>query len=322
MEFHTAHAQILLRAWDQLVIRFGIHSADLSAQPNAPPTIVILNPTFSERPPLLDQTDLSPALWNVYSRHLRELDEIDYSGDRPHLSYEDVLDAHYLIGEHFRKLGEGIAGFGPKDMGLLSSAVARQVASAGGAYVYNDIWQIAAALMIGLITNHPFHDANKRTAFLSSVFFMLEHGYVPRVDIEEVEDFTVSVAEFHMSHGRHVQVEDVSAKFKTMFRERDNRISYVITYRELDNILRRHGFSLENAIGNYIDVMHGDRRLVKIGFPGLSKEVGRKAIATVRKETGLTAENGFDAQVFFKGEDPLNVLIGQYEAPLRRLADR
>lgn len=271
---------------------------------------------------MLDRDDLSPSLWNVYKHHLNGLDEIDYSGDRPHLSCEDVLDAHYLIGEHFRKLGEGIAGFGPKDMGLLSSAVARQVASAGGSFIYDDIWEIASALMIGLITNHPFHDANKRTAFLSSVFFMLEHGYVPRVEIQEVEDFTVEVAEFHSKTGRHVQVSDISGRFKTMFRERDNRISYVITYRELDGILRRHGCSLENPSGNYIDVMKGTQRVSKIGYPGPTKEVGRKAIATVRKETGLTAENGFDAQVFFKGEDPLNVLIGQYEAPLQRLADR
>src|SRR5690606_23273451 len=131
------------------------------------------------------------------------------------------------------------------------------------------------------------------------VFFMLENGYVPRVEIEEVEDFTVDVADFHRANGRHVEVEDISAKFKTMFRVRDNRISYVITYRELDSILRRHGCALENPSGNYIDVMKNGRRVTKIGFPGPTKEVGRKAIATVRKETGLTAENGFDAQVFF-----------------------
>ena len=271
---------------------------------------------------MLDPKDLSPQLWTVYTHHFSQLDEIDYTGDRPHLSCEDVLDAHYLIGEHFRKLGEGIAGFGPKDMGLLSSAVGRQVASAGGDFVYQDFWEISAALIIGLITNHPVYDANKRTAFLSSVFFMLEHGYVPRVEIIEVEDFTVEVAEFHRKTGRHPRVEDIAPKFKTMFRERDNRISYVITYRELDGILKKHGFSLENPYKNYIDVMKGDQRVAKIGYPGPTKEVGRKAIATVRKATGLTAENGFDAQVFFKGEDPLNVLIGQYEEPLKRLADR
>lgn len=271
---------------------------------------------------MLDRSTLTPKLFNLYEFHLSQIDEIDYSGDRPHLSCEDVLDAHYLIGEHFRKLGEGIGGFGPKDVGLLSSAVGRQLTSAGGSFVYCGLWETAAALIIGLITDHPFHDANKRTAFLSSVYFLLEHGYVPRVDIVEVEDFTVDIANHHLNHGKHISVDEVWQKLKTMFRERDNRISYVVTYRELDQILRQHGCSLGNPSGNYIDVFKGEDRVARIGFPSMSKEVGRKAVATVRKTTGLTADNGFDAQVFFKGADPLNLLIGEYEEPLKRLADR
>lgn len=271
---------------------------------------------------MLDKSALSQELYNNYAFHLSNVDEIDYSGSRPYLSCEDVLDAHYLIGEHFRRLGEGIGGFGPKDMGLLSSAVGRQLTSVGGAFVYSGLWETASALIIGLITDHPFHDANKRTAFLSSVYFLLEHGYVPRVDITQVEDFTVEIANFHLKHRRHISVEDVWPELKRMFRVRDNRISYVVTFRELDQILKQHGCSLRNPSGNYIDVYKHEVRVAQIGFPGMSREVGRKAIATVRKSTGLTAENGFDAQVFFKGADPLNVLIGEYEEPLKRLAHR
>lgn len=271
---------------------------------------------------MIDNSALDAKLYKAYSHFVQQIQEIEFSADRPHLSCEDVLDAHFLIAEHFRKLGEGIGGFGPKDIGLLSSAVARQISSAGGSYVYNGVWEIGASLLFGLINNHPFHDANKRTAFLSVVFFLLEQGYVPRVDIKEVEDFTVEIAEFHHINGRHMTVAEIWPRLKTMFREQDNRISYVITFRELDQILRHHGCSLRHPSGNYIDVFCGEERVARVGFPGMSKEVGRKAIATVRKETGLTAENGYDAQVFFKGADPLNELIGLYEEPLRRLADR
>lgn len=271
---------------------------------------------------MIDSGILSDRLYNSYKNHLAQIDEIDYSGDRPHLSCEDVLDAHYLIGEHFRKLGEGIGGFGPKDMGLLSSSVGRQLTSAGGSFVYEDIWDIASALLVGLVTNHAFHDANKRTAFLASVFFMLEHNYIPRIDIQQVEDFTVEIANHHNTSGQHIKVEDVAPRLKTMFRPQDNRISYVVTYRELETILRQHGCGLRNASGNYIDVYKGENRVAKVGFPGMSKEVGRKAIGTIRKATGLMPENGCDAQVFFKGADPLSVLIGEYEEPLKRLADR
>ncbi|WP_162136608.1 type II toxin-antitoxin system death-on-curing family toxin [Oceaniovalibus guishaninsula] len=271
---------------------------------------------------MLEETQIHPDLWNNYTWHLQQIDEFDYSGDRYHLSCEDVLDAHYLICNHFYRIGEGLGGFGPKDIGLLSSAVSRQVASAGGSFVYDTEWEIAASLIFGLVNNHPFYDANKRTAFLSSVFFMLESGYVPRVDISEIEDFMVDIASLNSREGRYLTVTEISSKFKTMFRERDSSTSYIITYRELRRILEQHGCSLRNPNGNYIDVYKGDSRVLKVGYPSESKEVGRKALMSIRKATGLTAENGYDAQVFFKGADPLKTLIGEYEAPLLRLANR
>lgn len=271
---------------------------------------------------MIDSSKIDQRLYNLYLHDLQEIREVDFSADRPHLSCEDVLDAHYLIGDHFLRLGEKMGGFGPKDTGLLSSAVARQVSSAGGKYVYSDLWDIAGSLLFGLINNHPFHDANKRTAFLSCVFFMLEHNYVPRVSVEEIENFTVEVAEFNAKTGRHMEVEEISSKLKRMFRPRDNRIAYTVTFRELRRLLEDHGCSLRNPEGTYIDVYKGETKVATIGYPGDSREVSRQDISTVRKSTGLTAENGYDAQVFFKGEDPLNVLIGEYEETLRRLADR
>lgn len=265
---------------------------------------------------------IDERLHQQYVFQLNQLDEIDHSAVRHHLSCEDVLDAHYFICDHFLRLGDGIGGFGPKDLGLLSSAVARQLVSVGGSYVYNDVWDIGSSLIFGLINNHPFFDANKRTAFLCAVYYMLENGFVPRVDIAEVEDFTVEIAGFNSRHGRHMTVEEISPRFKSMFRARDNSTSYIVTYRELRALLAQYDCSLRNPSGNYIDVFKGEQRVLKIGYPGDSKEVGRKAISSLRKATGLTAENGYDAQVFFKGADPLSALIGQYEAPLQRLADR
>lgn len=271
---------------------------------------------------MLSAQDLDNKLFEHYLHYYNILEEIDYFGDRPHLSCEDVLDAHYLICNHFLKLGEGIAGFGPKDIGLLSSAVSRQLASAGGAFVYTDFWDVASSLIFGLINDHPFHDGNKRTAFLSSVFFMMEHGYVPSVEITQVEDFTVEIADYKRANGRHMTVSEIAPKFKTMFRKQDNRMSYLVTFNELQQLLNSHGCSIGNPSGNYINVYSGETRVSQIGFPGWSKEVSRNAISTVRKSTGLLPENGIDAQVFFKGADPLSKLIGAYEEPLKRLAYR
>ena len=271
---------------------------------------------------MLDSNSLSSNLYKIYDHHVRQIEEIDYNGDRPHLTCEDVLDAHFLICDHFFKLGEGIAGFGPKDIGLLSSAVSRQLASAGGSFVYNDFWDIASSLIFGLINDHPFHDGNKRTAFLSSVFFMMEHGYTPSVDISEVEDFTVEIADFKRINNRHMRVEEIAPRFKSMFRKQDKRMSYIVTFNELQKLLSAHNCSIANPSGNFINVYVGENRVSQIGFPGWTKEVSRNAISTVRKSTGLLPENGIDAQVFFKGADPLSELIGEYEEPLKRLAYR
>lgn len=265
---------------------------------------------------------ISPEIYDHYSHFLSKIEEIEFDGDRAYLGCEDVLDAHYLICDHFMKLGEGIAGIGPKDFGLLNSAVARQLTSAGGEYVYDDFWEIASSLIFGLINDHPFHDGNKRTAFLSAIFFMMQHKFTPSAGIEEVEDFTVEIAEYNSINGKHMEITEIAPRFKRMFRRQDNRMSYLVTFNELQNLLKAHNCRIDNPKGNLINVYVDENRVSQIGFPGWSKEVSRNAISTVRKSTGLVPENGVDAQVFFKGADPLSQLIGQYEAPLRRLAYR
>jgi death-on-curing family protein len=222
---------------------------------------------------MLDQKALSPELYTHYLHYYDQIDPIDYFGDRAHLTCEDVMDAHYLICDHFLKIGEGIAGFGPKDFGLLSSAVSRQLSSAGGVFVYNDFWDIASSLIFGLINDHPFHDGNKRTAFLSSVFFMMEHGYLPSVDITEVEDFTVEIADYKRANGKHMEIKQIAPKFKSMFRKQDNRMSYIVTFSELKSLLGNHGCSIANPSGNYINVYKGNESLFDNRFNDRLAEV-------------------------------------------------
>lgn len=268
---------------------------------------------------MLDETDLTPKLFENYRQFSALLTEIEDTEDRPYLACEDVLDAHYLICEHFFQLGEGIAGFGPKDFGLLSSAIGRQWASAGGMFVYDDYWDIAASVIFGLISDHPFHDGNKRTAFLSTVFFMAEHGYAPAVDMVALEDFTVEIAEHKQTTGRYLEVPDIAARLKTMFRTDNAPMPNRVTFNDLQAILNQHGFSLENPNGNRIDVHMGGQPVSQIDFAGWSQTVSRHAISTVRKSTGLRE---VDAEELFNGADPLKTLIQTYEEPLRRLAFR
>lgn len=60
---------------------------------------------------------------------------------------------------------------------LLRSAVQRPFTSIGLDFVYSDGLLQAAALLYSLIQNHPFTDANKRTAYWGCAFFLQQCGY-------------------------------------------------------------------------------------------------------------------------------------------------
>ena len=66
---------------------------------------------------------------------------------------------------------------GVRDLGLLESALDRPK----NLLAYSDpppsIASLAAAYAKGIVANHPFVDANKRTAFTVSVTFLLLNGF-------------------------------------------------------------------------------------------------------------------------------------------------
>jgi death-on-curing protein len=93
-----------------------------------------------------------------------------------------------LIEEHGGKEQAGI-----KDITVLESAIERPKQTIFGKDAYQTIFEKAAALMESLAKNHPFHNANKRTAFLSMVTFLSINGYEFEMDQHEAENFVVDV---------------------------------------------------------------------------------------------------------------------------------
>jgi death on curing protein len=67
-------------------------------------------------------------------------------------------------------------GMAVRDVGLLESALSRPQSSAFGQDAYPDLWSKAAALMHSVIRNHPFLEANKRTATALALGFLLANG--------------------------------------------------------------------------------------------------------------------------------------------------
>ena len=290
--------------------------------------------------------ELEPAVEGEYHRFLKEFEPVARLSAGC-LSVDDVLKAHFLIANHFLIEGQGIGGIGPKSRPLLESAVFRQVSSFRGVSKWSNLFDHTATLFYGIIKNHPFHDANKRTAFLSALFQLYKGGFCPSISEKALEDFTVDVADNSLAkfsrYRELVKSGDPDPEVKMIskfFRDNARRIDgnrYVITFRELQKILNRYGFYLVDPIDNRIDVVRYEQkkrmmgifgseevrvRVGRIGFPRWTAQVTAADIKNVREITGLSHKNGVDSGAFFHGLDDMQSLITTYNAPLMRLAYR
>lgn len=84
---------------------------------------------------------------------------------------------------------------GIRDRGRIKSAVSAQKQVFFGKELYKTIFDKAAVLTRGIITDHPFIDGNKRTGILSGIMLMELNGYdMSRLRDRELEEFAVYVA--------------------------------------------------------------------------------------------------------------------------------
>jgi death-on-curing protein len=98
--------------------------------------------------------------------------------ERIHLSIAEVITLH----ERVVRASGGLLGV--RDQGLLESAVMRPQTG-----YYADVIEEAAALLESLVQNHPFHDGNKRTAFIVTDAFLKANGFRIQVHGAKAEKF-------------------------------------------------------------------------------------------------------------------------------------
>ena len=81
-----------------------------------------------------------------------------------------------------------------RDMGLLSSALARPATVAFGVEAYEDIWTKAGALLQSVALNHALIDGNKRLAWVAMRVFLDLNNVPPAVvDVDQAEAFVIQV---------------------------------------------------------------------------------------------------------------------------------
>ena len=114
-------------------------------------------------------------------------------GEPQFLTLAEVIEVH---ADQLRRYG-GQAGL--RDMGLLQSALAQPEASFAGAWLHQDVYEMAVAYAYHLCQNHPFVDGNKRTALVCALIF-LELNAVSLADPKGgLKDAMVKVASGSMS---------------------------------------------------------------------------------------------------------------------------
>lgn len=98
-----------------------------------------------------------------------------------------------------------------RDLGLLSAAVARPMASMFGEEAYPDIWSKAAALLHSIVKNHALVDGNKRLGWLGCAVFLDLNGVDPTVaSNEDVFKLVMEVA------ASHIEIDELAAALKSI----------------------------------------------------------------------------------------------------------
>lgn len=109
-----------------------------------------------------------------------------------YISLEQLLALHVLAIEQFG------GSDGLRDLGRLESALATQRQEVFGQELYANIYDKAAALLRGIVGDHPFVDGNKRTAMLAALTLLEINGHTFVAKPGELEDFAVLVATDHL----------------------------------------------------------------------------------------------------------------------------
>lgn len=108
------------------------------------------------------------------------------------LTIEQLLQLHVLLVEQFG------GSQGVRDLGRLEAAIATQTQIVFGSELYESPFEKAAAIIRGIIADHPFFDGNKRTGILAGLTLLELNGYVFDTKKGELEDFTVQIATDHL----------------------------------------------------------------------------------------------------------------------------
>lgn len=115
------------------------------------------------------------------------------------LTSDCIIHLHELLTKNYHLVDkmDPVEPPGVKNIDALESAVSRQLVGHGDWLKYDTPFNNCATLVFGIIKNHPFHNGNKRVAFLTMLKHLFENGYVMRPDVKHdlIYKFLVALAD-------------------------------------------------------------------------------------------------------------------------------
>ncbi len=211
-----------------------------------------------------------------------------------------VCRIHEYLVDYFVESEDPISPPGVKSVGLLESACARPLFTAGGREMFDTDFLKASALFHGIISNHCFHNGNKRTGLLSTLYYLGECNYwLERCGDSEIFEFTRQVAAHELCDNRDEEIDMIAQWFEKNSRkvQKGNK---EMSFLELRSVLSDFGYELIEQ-GTMATIQKDGEvveQILKRGTQGLSK-YDSVYIAELRKRLNLTVSYGVDSARFY-----------------------
>jgi len=236
------------------------------------------------------------------------------------LDEDDVLEIHFALAKMFAEEGDPIIPVGPRPDGLLASALTRPQTGLGKHEKYKTIPEKAAALFHSLVTNHPFHNGNKRTALVATLSFLDRNGRRASSDIgdDELFDFVLAVSAGTFSDATNVDqvVDEIAAWWRIRTVGQDHAAS-VMSIEDFKSACEAAGARVVERSGKLV-VQGVNGRMVTIG--GATRRLTGNVVKAYVAKLGLAGSTTGTRLDEFQDRLSPELLVSRFMAVLRRLA--
>lgn len=237
------------------------------------------------------------------------------------ITSKDCIDVHQKLVEVFHGKKDPIDPPGVKDMNSLESAIQRPNTGFFGEEKYPTIEMKGAALLYSLIHNHPFHNGNKRTAFLTLLLHLGRNGRVVTASKSDIFRFIMELSShkiipYELSPYFSDKEQAEVTKWIDRHSRKIDKTTLLIKFRDLKHTLEKHGVSWEAKGGRRVLLERKQKGLFasnykcRFDYGRDGEDVGKALLKRIRHELKLDEANGVDSISFYSKNE--NALISEY----------